>query len=88
MGWESPGAFRVRISLLYWPDCEGAWTVNVSTVVPGAMLPTAIVLPEMETWVAGPPFTDSVQPRKVNFVRSPDETMVALLKVVLPWLYR
>ena len=73
--------------MLYWPDWEGAWTVNVRTVIPGARDPTAIVLLEVETWVEPPPFTDSVQPTKAKLAKSPDETTVELLKAPPAWLY-
>ncbi len=86
IGCDMPGALRVRTLLLYWPDCDGACTVIVSWVVPGARFPTDIELDVVGTEVDVPPFTDSVQPRMVNFEKSPDETKVALLNVVAPWL--
>lgn len=69
---------------MYWPDCEGACTVRVRAVVPGAIFPMAIVLLLVETWLLAPPFTDSVQLRKVNLAKSPAESMVALLNVTPP----
>jgi hypothetical protein len=67
MGCDNPGAARVRTLLLYWPADEGAWTVRVSTVVPGTTSPTLTVCADTETAVEAPPLTDSVQEMKVNW---------------------
>ena len=56
-------------------------------MVLGTMFPTATAPPEQETGVGEPPLTDSLQLRKVNFARSPEEMRVALLYVTLPESY-
>ncbi len=79
MGCDMPGASRVSTLLLYWPDWDGAWTVKVRRVAPGARSPTAIELAVVGKGVGVPALTCSVQLRIVNFEKSPEETMLALL---------
>ncbi len=79
MGWAMPGALSVMTLPLYCPDWDGAWTVTLNWVVPGAKFPTAIEVAVVVTGDCGPALTDSVQPRIENFVKSPEDTIDALL---------